>query len=173
MMQTNLMNINSVDAAALSKGMVLPKVIIPMEKSTGAYEVYEFEPDQMNWRDIRTIWEKHSISYPLCFAPPEEKIEMFFFYACQKYGTPCSLGSVYNPSWTDMFLSKVGHDCLVITAPLVSYILSNNLFANRIANLRLLIFIGDIDPQNKDKLQGRFTDLKCEILPHPVTSVVT
>ncbi len=167
----NQMNTSSVGVAASSKNMLPPKVIIPMENTNGDYKIYEFYPDQMIWRDIRSIWEKHSIAYPLCFAPPEDRIEIFFFHACQAYGTPCSLGSVYNPSWTDMFLSKVGHDCLVITAPLISYVISNKLFATRIAKLRLLVCIGDINPELKDKLLERFADLKFESLPHPITSV--
>lgn len=169
----NPMTINSAVAAASSKDMVLPKIIIPMEHTNGNDEVYAFEHSQMDWCDIRAIWKENSIAYPLCFAAPENRIEMFFFYACQTYGTPCSLGSVYNPSWTDMFLSKVEHDCLVISAPLVSYIVSNNLFSHHISKLRLLISIGDINRKYIDKLQSRFLNLKYEALPHPITSLIT
>lgn len=148
--------------------MNTPNIVIPLETSSGDYEVYTFQPNEMSWPDIRALWKKHTISYPICFTPPEDRVEMFFFYACQKYETPCSLGTVYNPSWTDMFLSKVNHDCLVIASPLIPYILSNDLFANHIPNIKLLISIGQVNQETHNKLRQRFPDLTCETLRHPI-----
>jgi len=151
--------------------MDIPKVLIPVEQPDGSYKSFEFSPEEIDWPEIRSLWAKHSIELPLCFAPPETKSEIFFYYACQKYGVPASLGSVYNPGWTELFLSEINHDCLIVTDTLMSYIVSDKLFAKAFDHLKLFICLGTVETFMEQQLKEQYPDLFCEIIPHPINKL--
>ena len=148
--------------------MNIPKILIPVEQSSGDYKAFEFSQAQITWPEIRNLWAIHSVKLPLCFAPPETKLEIFFYYACQEYGAPASLGSVYNPGWTELFLSEVNHDCLIVADTLLPYITTNRLFTKAFDHIKLLICIGKPDLPIEQQLQAQYPKLTCEALPHPM-----
>lgn len=149
--------------------MDIPKVLIPVLQPDGNYKSYEFAPEEIDWPEIRSLWAKYSIELPLCFAPPETKSEIFFYYACQEYGVPASLGSVYNPGWTELFLSQIKHDCFIIDETLIPYVATDGLFEKAFKRLKLLICMGVLEISLKQQLQALYPNLICKTLPHPMT----
>ena len=134
------------------------KLLVPLRRSNGTYEVLEALPDDMNWPELRAIWSDMDVSMPLCFAPPEEKLELFFYYACEAHGVPSSLGTVYNPGLTGLYLESGEHDCLVISATLARYFIENALFAAYVKQLKQLVFVGSLSLDQQGILKDRFAE---------------
>lgn len=149
------------------------KVMVPVEDSAGAFYVFEHTSDQLSWPEVRGIWVYHDITLPLCFVPPETRLDLFFFYACQSYGVPASLGTVYNPAWSELFLKEVCHDCLVITDTLISYVISNGLFAHHMDQFRVIICIGDLSLKDEAWLLSNYHNLHIAKLPNPLDQLMS
>lgn len=139
-------------SSLVSMFMTLPDVLIPIRKSDGDFFIIEAMPSELDWPELRWLWDEASIKLPYCFAPPEEKMELIFSYACKKVQLPISIGTVFNPSWSEMFLNKIGHDCLLISSTVAPYVAQQKLFKTILQNLRLLIVV-DMDLQEATSKQ--------------------
>lgn len=148
--------------------MHLPDIIVPIENPNGDFAIFNIASEKANWPELRDLWATYNVTLPFCFVPPETKLDLFFYYACRQYGVPASLGSVYNPSLADHLLSKVAHDCLVISSNLTRYLLSNELFAENFDRLLLLVSVGDLDSTIEQQLSERYPHIAIAILPHPI-----
>jgi len=153
--------------------MTLPKVLVPIQTQNGAFHVFEGEPSQLDWPELRAYWQRVNVERPICFAPPEEKLDLFFFYACQKAGLPISLGTVFNPGWTDMFIGKIQHDSLVISSELAQYLAKRQLFAGHIGQLKQIVIVGDISQHAQREVANSAGKGTCHVLPHPVQKLTS
>jgi len=151
---------------------VLPKVLLPIRSSNGDCSVLEAEASDIDWPELRTLWRNAKIGRPLCFAPPEEKLDVFFSYACQKAGLPISLGTVFNPGWTDMFLSTIKHDCLVISSELASYLSERGLFGAHLGLLEQIVIVGDLSQHVRGSVSTLIDVIAVHILPHPAKALM-
>ncbi|WP_120500384.1 hypothetical protein [Roseovarius sp. EL26] len=148
--------------------MATTKVLVPVRKPSGDFCIYEIEQDHLNWPEMREIWAKASIERPFCFAPPEEKLDVFFSYACKAAAMPISLGTVFNPSWSQLFIKTIKHDCLVISASLSSYLIQSPLFEQILPDFKQLAIIGTASDHALETLSARHAHLDIHILPNPV-----
>jgi hypothetical protein len=133
----------------------------------------EAEPCDLDWPELRELWGESDVFRPICFAPPDEKLDLFFAYACQAAGLPISLGTVFNPGWTEMFLSTLQHDALVLTEDLVQYLVERRLFASHIEQLKLLVVVGDPPEEMQRALEAFTVECRLAVLPHPARALAT
>tara|TARA_R110000850_G_scaffold94971_1_gene199892 strand:+ start:16129 stop:16590 length:462 start_codon:yes stop_codon:yes gene_type:complete len=147
--------------------MTLPYTLVPIRKSNGDFEFIEAQPSELDWPDLRSIWAEIGITRPICFAPPEEKLDVFFSYACQTANAPISLGTVFNPGWSELFMDIIKHDCLVISAELSPYLFERRLFASHVDQLSLIVIVGSTNQSIANFIAPPDRKNNLRILPHP------
>ncbi|WP_435988132.1 hypothetical protein [Sulfitobacter sp. SH22] len=147
--------------------MMLPKVLVPIRSSNGDFYILEAAPSDLDWPELRALWQVTGVARPLCFAPPEDKIDLFFSYACQEAGVPISLGTVFNPGWTDMFFKTIAHDCLVLSSKLVPYLAEGRMFKDHLGQLKQVVIVGDIAQDVEHSVIKLVASGNCHRLSHP------
>jgi hypothetical protein len=153
--------------------MTLPKVLLPIRSSDGDFHILEAAPSDLDWPELREFWQEGKITRPICFAPPEDKLDLFFSYACQKAGVPISLGTVFNPGWTEMFLKTIAHDCLVVSSALVSYLAEGRIFKDRLGQLKQIFVVGDLSQDAQQAVAILVAGGAVHALPHPAEALMT
>ncbi len=153
--------------------MTLPNVLIPIRMPGGDFHIAEAAPSELDWPELRTRWSEAGSARPICFAPPEEKLDLFFSYACQKAGMPISLGTVFNLGWTEMFLDRIQHDCLVISSRLVRYLSERHLFADHLERLKLIVVVGYAPVEDKTATETLTANHTLRMLPHPARALTS
>lgn len=163
------MNISSAAAvASFSQKMKLPDVVLPFEVIEGEFQYINVSAKELTWPAIRTLWVNQKVQSPFCFAPPEAYLSIFFYYACRQHRVPASLGSVYNPDLADFILHEAAHDCLVITDTILPYLTTNELFFERLKDVKLLICIGDLPSEACNFFSGNFKEMSVSVLGYPI-----
>ncbi len=142
-------------------------ILLPIQNADGQFQLLECLPEDLAWPDLQAIWRQYSVVHPICCAPPEQKLDVFFQYACKSYGAPVSLGTVFNPGWTAMLMDQVRHDCMVVSADLVPYLTTRGLFAEQIKHLTAMAIVGEKTPEQFAALQAQHPALSLHSLPSP------
>lgn len=143
-------------------------VLLPIRFENGAFRVFEVGPERLDWPELRQKWTQHKVKRPFGFVAPEEKLDVFFAYACRKAKVPISLGNVFNPAWSTLFLREIENDALVLSANLLTYVTGRGLFADHLVKLKHTAIIGHADSEKISDLRTLFENMDVQILPHPI-----
>ena len=75
------------------------------------------------------------------------------------------------PGWSQLLIDTIQHDCLLISASLVSYVVNNSLFERNLSQFSQVIVVGEGNPELACGLKEKASNLQVYLLSHPLLDI--